>query len=99
MAEQVYGRDSDPTDQQRSWLVNKIRTDIAMIGTKLNAQVIIKNLQSSHAREVTPAHGSASEVGARIPGLGPPARQRTAHGRTQRPPSGVADVVEPRDGQ
>jgi Tfp pilus assembly protein PilP len=26
-----YGR--DPTDQQRSWLVNKIRTDIAMIGT------------------------------------------------------------------
>ena len=34
-----YGR--DPTDQQRAWLVNKIRTDIAMIGTKLNAQVII----------------------------------------------------------
>ncbi len=26
-----HGR--DPTDQQRSWLVNKIRTDIAMIGT------------------------------------------------------------------
>jgi hypothetical protein len=44
-----YGR--DPTDQQRSWLVNKIRTDIAMMGTKLNAQVtgIIKNLQNMHS--------------------------------------------------
>ena len=40
----------DPTDQQRSWLVNKIRTDIAMMGTKLNAQVIIKNLQNMHAK-------------------------------------------------
>ena len=30
-----YGR--DPADQQRSWLVSKIRTDIAMIGTKLSA--------------------------------------------------------------
>ncbi len=30
-----YGR--DPTDQQRSWLVNKIRTEIAMIRTKLSA--------------------------------------------------------------
>jgi hypothetical protein len=92
-----YGR--DPTDQQRSWLVNKIRTDIAMHGIKLNAhwQVIIKNLENMHAREVTPAHGSASEDdGARISGLGPPARQGTTHGRTQRPPShgGVADVVE-----
>ena len=38
-----YGR--DPTDQQRSWLLNKIRTDIVMMATKLNAQVIIKNLQ------------------------------------------------------
>ena len=40
-----YGR--DPTDQQRSWLVNKIRTDIAMMGIKLDAQVIIKNLPST----------------------------------------------------
>jgi hypothetical protein len=47
-----YGR--DPTDQQRSWLVNKIRTDIAMIGTKLNAQVIIKNLQNMHAKSLPP---------------------------------------------
>ncbi len=37
-----YGR--DPTDQQRSWLVNKIRTDVAMMGIKLNAQVMIKSL-------------------------------------------------------
>ena len=49
-----YGR--DPTDQQRSWLVNKIRTDIAMIGTvtKLNAQVIIKNLQNMHEKSLPP---------------------------------------------
>ena len=47
-----YGR--DPTDQQRSWLVNKVRTDIAMIGTKLNAQVIIKNLQNMHAKSLPP---------------------------------------------
>ena len=38
-----YGR--DPTNQRRSWLVNKIRTDaadIAMMGIKLDAQVTIK---------------------------------------------------------
>ena len=35
-----YGR--EPTVQQRSWLLNKIRTDIAMMATKLNAQVIIR---------------------------------------------------------
>ncbi len=32
--------------------MNKIRTDIAMIGTKLNAQVIIKNLQNMHAKSL-----------------------------------------------
>ena len=48
MAQSKYGR--DPTIQQRSWQleVNKtrIRTDMAimMMGTKLNAQVIIKIL-------------------------------------------------------
>ncbi len=48
-----YGR--DPTDQQRSWLVNKIRTDIAMMGIKLNAQVTIKSLQNAHENfEATP---------------------------------------------
>jgi hypothetical protein len=48
-----YGRGHFyPTDQQRSWLVNKIRTDIAMLGTKLNAQVIIKNLQNMHAKSL-----------------------------------------------
>ncbi len=30
--------------------MNKIRTDIAMIGTKLNAQVTIKSLQDMHAK-------------------------------------------------
>ena len=40
-----YGR--DPTDQQRSWLVNKIRTNLAMNlkGVKLNARVLTKNLR------------------------------------------------------
>jgi hypothetical protein len=47
-----YGR--DPTDQQRAWLVNKTRTDIAMIGTKLNAKVIIKNLENMHAKSLPP---------------------------------------------
>jgi hypothetical protein len=40
----MYGR--DPTDQQRAWLVNKVRTDIAMRATKLNAQVQLTNLQT-----------------------------------------------------
>ena len=44
----------DPTDQQRSWLVNKIRTDIAMMRIKLNAQVIIKNLQNMHEKSLPP---------------------------------------------
>ncbi len=89
-----YGR--DPTDQERSWLVNKIRTDTAMIGIKLNAQVIIKNLQNMHAKSLPPTGARAREIasGARISGLGPPARQGITHGRTQRPPSGVADVIE-----
>jgi hypothetical protein len=52
-----YGR--DPTDQQRSWLENKIRTDIAMIGTKLNAQVIIKNLQNMHEKSLPPTGARA----------------------------------------
>jgi hypothetical protein len=55
-----YGR--DPTDQQRSWLVNKIRTEIAMIRTKLNAKVIIKTFQNTHAKSLPPtgARGSLS---------------------------------------
>ena len=43
-----YGR--DPTDQQRAWLVNKVRTDIAMRATKLNAQVQLTNLQTMYER-------------------------------------------------
>ena len=43
-----YGR--DPTDQQRAWLVNKVRTDIAMRATKLNAQVQLTNLQAMYER-------------------------------------------------
>ncbi len=58
-----YGR--DPKDQQRSWLVNKITNRdgqlesivllvVAMIGTKLIAQITIKNLQNMHARSLPP---------------------------------------------
>jgi hypothetical protein len=42
-----YGR--DPTDQQRAWL-NKVRTDIAMRATKLNAPVQWTNLQAMYER-------------------------------------------------
>ena len=44
----------DPTDQQRSWLLHKIRTDLAMRGTKLNARVLIKNLQNMHEESSHP---------------------------------------------
>ena len=47
-----YGR--EPTIQQRSWLVSKIRTDIAMMATKPNARVIIKNLQNMHEKSLPP---------------------------------------------
>jgi hypothetical protein len=64
-----YGR--DPTDQQRSWLlhwlVNKIRTDIAMImGIKLNAQVIIMMIKNLQNMLSVPVHGkSLPPTGAR----------------------------------
>ena len=44
----------DPTDQQRSWLVNKLQTDLAMKGFKLNARVLIKNLQTMHEKFLPP---------------------------------------------
>jgi hypothetical protein len=44
-----YGRDQ--TDQQRAWLVNKVRTDIAMRASKLNAQLQWTNLRAMHERE------------------------------------------------
>jgi hypothetical protein len=49
-------RDPQATDQQRSWLVNKIRTDIAMLNA--HWQVTIKNLQNMHAKSLPRAHGS-----------------------------------------
>ena len=47
-----YGR--EPTIQQRAWLVSKVRSDIAMMATKLNAQVAIKNLQNMHEKSLPP---------------------------------------------
>jgi hypothetical protein len=64
---------------------------------------------AEHAREVTSAHGPEREgewsrnirTGTALAGPGPHSMKGTTHGRTQslRPPSGVADVVELRDGQ
>ena len=97
-----YGR--DPTDQQRSWLVNKIRTDsdIAMMGTKLNAQVIIKNLRNLHEKSLPPTGARRTmeleleyQDWARLQGLQP---ERTTHGWTFRPHNRVAVVVESRNG-
>ena len=93
-----YGR--DPTDQPRSWLVNKIRTDIAMMGIKLNAQVTIKNLQNMHRSHFRPREREGGWSWSIR--TGPACKARgTTHRRTLRPPSGVADVVtvESRGGQ
>ncbi|MEI7747102.1 MAG: hypothetical protein WCJ28_06150, partial [Actinomycetota bacterium] len=69
-----YGR--EPTDQQRSWLVSKVRSDIAMMATKLNAQVIIKNLQNMHEKSLPPTGARrrmelAYQDWARLQGRGP----------------------------
>jgi hypothetical protein len=69
-----YGR--DPTDQQRSWLVSKIRTDIAMMWIKLNARVMITNLQSMHEKSLPPTGARARmeqeyQDWARLQGRGP----------------------------
>jgi hypothetical protein len=59
-------------------LPNKIRPDIPMMGTKLNAQVIIKNLQNMHEKSLPPrATGARRRLEleyqdwARLPGRGP----------------------------
>jgi hypothetical protein len=73
-----------------------------MIGTKLNAQVLIRNLQDMDARSLPgPPTGARGRMDlehqdwARLQG------RVTTHGRAQRPPtsSGVADMLVPRDGQ
>ncbi len=55
-----YGR--DPTDQQRAWLVKKVRTDIAMRATKLNAQVPgqLTNLRTMCAHMYDSERGTAT---------------------------------------
>ncbi len=71
-----------------------------MMATKLNAQVIIKNLQNMHEKSLPPTGARRrmeleyQDSGcARLQGRGPP------HGRTFRPHHRVAVVVEPWDGQ
>ncbi len=88
-----YGR--DPTDQQRAWLVNKVRTDIAMRATKLNAQVQLTNLQAMYEK------GKATSDQRRQLELEyqdwahAPAGARTAHGRRPwaQPSRGLAGAV------
>ncbi len=41
-------------EAERAWLVSKVRSDIAMMATKLNAQVIIKNLKNMHEKSLPP---------------------------------------------
>ena len=65
-----YGR--EPTIQQRAWLVSKVR----MMATKLNAQVIIKNLQNMHEKSLPPTGARrrmelAYQDWARLQGRGP----------------------------
>jgi hypothetical protein len=65
-----------------------------MKGTKLEQRPLAGQMYhqepplpvAEHAREVTFAQGSANEDGTGVSGLGPPARQGTTHGGTQRPP-------------
>jgi hypothetical protein len=75
-----YGR--DPTDQQRAWLVNKVRKDIAMRATKLNAQVLAADEPPDHVvRKGDGDLGPATAARPRVPGLGASAGARTARGR------------------
>ncbi len=89
-----YGR--EPTIQQRAWLVSKVRSDIAMMATKLNAQVIIKNLQNMREKSLPPTGARRRmeleyQDWARLPvqGRGPRTVSETTIGLRQarRPPS------------
>jgi hypothetical protein len=58
-----------------------------MMAPKLNAhcsQVTIKNLQNMHEKPLPPTGARMGLSG--VSGLGPPARQGTTHGWTERPP-------------
>ncbi len=77
-------------------LVNKVRTDIAMRATKLNAQVQLTNLQSpNHVREGDGDLKPAAAARPRVPGLGAAAGAGTAYGRWPwaKPPRGLARAV------
>ncbi len=55
MAEQVWVRTHDPTASVASEQSTRDRTfKVAMMATKLNAQVIIKNLQNMHEKSLPP---------------------------------------------
>ena len=56
--------------------MSKVRSDIAMMATKLNAQVIIKNLQNMHEKSLPPTGARrrmelAYQDWARLQGRGP----------------------------
>ena len=72
-------------------------TSVRAMATKLNAQVIIKNLQNMHEKSLPPTGARrrmelAYQDWARLQGRGP-------RRRTFRPHHRVAVVVEPWDGQ
>ena len=70
-----------------------------MMGAKLNAQVIIKNLQNMHEKSLPPTGARRRMELEYQDSVRPPARQGTTHGRTKRPPCGVLDVAESTEGQ
>jgi hypothetical protein len=80
-----YGLRRDPTDQQRAWLVNKVRTDIAMRETNLKLRLGVNFRAGPAASDEPPDHwhvregdgdlGPATRTAAtssrqRVPGLG-----------------------------
>ena len=86
-----YGREQ--TDQQRAWLVNMVRTDIAMKAIKLNAQVQLTNLQAMYERgKATSDQRRQLELEYQDASAG----ARAAHGWRPwaQPPRGLAGAVE-----
>ncbi len=94
--EQVWKRPHGPTTiAVPPWLMSKIRTDynyystIAIMGIKLNAQVIIKNLQNMHEKSLPPT-GARKRMEleyqdwARLQGRGPHTGGRRGNDRSHR---------------
>jgi hypothetical protein len=69
--------------------------DVAYTDPGHGREMIVELKFINPATEIPPTHGGAEKDGTGVPGLGPPARQGTTHGRTFRRHHRVAVVVEP----